>query len=127
MNFNFNWSAVSGGAPHVTISLLGISFNSVSISKLGNPDKIVVGFDEEKFALGIKAYKNELNAKAYKFAGRSRDGWIKIGCRAFIKRLQELTDIDFSTAQRYTATFDAEKNILIVRVKREPEESGLGE
>ena len=53
MNFDFNWSAVSGGAPYVTFSSLGIAFNSVSIEKLGSPDKVMVGFDVPEHGLDL--------------------------------------------------------------------------
>ncbi|MCL2532198.1 MAG: hypothetical protein FWE40_08600 [Oscillospiraceae bacterium] len=116
MTFNFDFSAVSGGAPFVTLSSLGISFNSVSISKLGNPEKVIVGFDEEHCALGIRAYRGEPN-KAYEFASRVKQGWIKIGCKDFIKYLQSLTALDFSTAKKYVASYDGESETLIVMIK----------
>ena len=121
MNFNFNWSAVSGGAPYITLSTLGIAFNSVSISQLGNPDKIIVGFDEKQFVIGVKAYNNESEIKPYEFSGRVRNGWIRIGCKDFIKYLQALTGIDFSTAKRYIATLDTKSDILLVHVRGESE------
>lgn len=117
MNFNFNWSAVSGGAPYVTFSSLGIAFNSVSIEKLGNPEKIIIGFDEAQCTIGVKAYKNEPVIKPYDFAERVKNGWIRIGCRDFIKYLQAISGIEFSPSKRYVATFDTETSILIVAVK----------
>jgi len=119
MSFNFNWSAISGGVPCVSLSTTGISFNTHSIFVLGNPEKIIVGFDEEKCVIGVKAYENELNARPYKFAGRIKDGWTKIGCKDFIRRLESLTGIDFSTTKRFNATFDKETGILVVRIKGE--------
>ena len=117
MNFDFNWSAVSGGAPYVTFSSLGIAFNSVSIEKLGSPDKVMVGFDEAQCTIGVKAYNGEAGVKPYEFAGRVKNGWVRIGCRDFIKYLQAISGIEFSPAKRYVATYDAESNILIVQVK----------
>lgn len=121
MSFNFNWSAVSGGAPYITFSTLGIAFNSFSISRLGNPEKIIVGFDEEQCVIGIKAYANEPDIKPYEFSSRVRNGWIRIGCKDFIKYLQSLTGIDFSAAKRYVAMYDAKLSILMVHVKGESE------
>ncbi|MGL5256085.1 MAG: hypothetical protein ACRC76_03520 [Proteocatella sp.] len=114
MGYNFNWSAVSGGAPYVTLSSLGLAFNSVSIEKLGCPNKIIIGFDEDKCVIGIKAYNNEDNIKAYDFASKQKNGWIRIGCRDFIKYLESLIDIRFSPAIKYVAKYDDSEKILMV-------------
>ena len=116
MGFNFNWSAVSGGAPYITLSSLGIAFNSVSIEKLGNPEKIMIGFDEGQRIIGVKAYKGEPGIKPYEFADRVKNGWIRIGCRDFIKYLQALSGISFSSAKKYIAKFDAKESILLIDV-----------
>lgn len=116
MSFNFNWNAVSGGAPYVTISTISIAFNSVSIDKLGDPRKVIVGFDEERCAIGVKAYSNEPNIKPYDFANRVKNGWVRIGCRDFIKYLSALTGIEFSPAKKYVARYDIKKQVLFVLV-----------
>ena len=121
MKYNFNWSAVSGGAPYITLSSLGISFNSVSIDKLNRPAEILIGFDEEKCVLGIKAYEGEPGVKPYEFASRVKNGWVRIGCKDFIKYLQSITGLDFSTSKKYVAKFLAEGNMLTVAVLGEPE------
>jgi len=117
MSYNFNWSIVSGGAPYVTIASLGISFNSAAVSKLGNPEQIIVGFDEDRFVLGIKAYSGE-PSKPYEFASRVRNGWIRIGCKDFVSYLERLTNMDFSTAKRFIAETDVESGVLVVDVGR---------
>jgi len=117
MNYSFNWSAVSGGAPYITISSLGISFNSVSIEKLKNPEKILIGFDEENMMLGIKEYQGEENTKPYEFASRVKQGWIRIGCKDFINYLTTLAKFDFSKATKFTAEFDKDTNMLLVDIK----------
>jgi hypothetical protein len=114
LGYNFNWSAVSGGAPYVTLSTLGLAFNSVSIEKLGCPDKIIVGFDEEKCVIGIKAYNNSMDIKSYDFADRKKNGWIRIGCRDFMKYLESLTNMSFSPAKKYVAQYDEVEKILLV-------------
>lgn len=116
MSFNFNWNAVSGGAPYVTVSTISIAFNSVSIDKLGNPDKVIVGFDEEQRAIGVKAYSGESNLKPYEFANRAKNGWVRIGCRDFIKYLSALTEIEFSPAKKYIAQFDTSDRVLYVLI-----------
>ena len=116
MGFNFNWSAVSGGAPYVTLSSLGIAFNSVSIDKLGNPEKIMVGFDEGQRVIGVRAYAGEPGIKPYEFADRVNNGWIRIGCRDFIKYLQSLSGISFSPAKKYIAKLDIIEGVLLIDV-----------
>lgn len=124
MSYNFNWSAISGGAPYITVSSLGIAFNSASIAKLESPDKVLVGFDEEKCAIGIRAYQGERGIRAYPFAERVKNGWVRIGCRDFIKYLQSISGVDFSTARRYIARFDAKERTLIILVREAQENSG---
>ena len=116
MAFNFNWNAVAGGAPYVTISTISIAFNSVSIDKLGNPEKIIVGFDEEECVIGVKAYAGEPNIKPFDFANRVKSGWVRIGCRDFIKYLSALTGIDFYPARKYIAKYDSVDQVLYVLV-----------
>ena len=117
MSYNFNWSSVSGGAPFVTFSSLGIAFNSVSIAKLNSPDKIMIGFDEDNLVIGVRAYDGNEQIKPYEFSSRIKNGWIRIGCKEFIKYLQKLIEIDFSLAKKYVATFDGATKTLIVELK----------
>jgi hypothetical protein len=124
MTFHFDWNAVSGGAPYITVSTLSIAFNSVSIDKLGDPEKVIVGFDEEQCAIGVKAYSGEQNVKPYDFAKRVKNGWVRIGCRDFIKYLSALTGISFSPAKKYVARFDAEGQILYVKISKDTDIPG---
>jgi hypothetical protein len=121
MSYNFNWSSVSGGAPFVTFSSLGIAFNSVSIAKLDSPEKIMVGFDEDNLVIGVRTYDGGENTKPYEFNNRVKNGWVRIGCKEFIRYLQKLSGIDFSTAKKYVATFDGSTKTLIVELKDEPD------
>ncbi|NLH45311.1 MAG: hypothetical protein GX451_04180 [Acholeplasmataceae bacterium] len=116
MEYNFNWSAVSGGAPYITFSSLGIAFNSVAIEKLGTPVQILIGFDEEHCAIGIKAFNNEVGVKPYEFASRVKNGWIRIGCKDFIKYLQSISPLDFTVSKKYVAQFDSNSKILSVKL-----------
>jgi hypothetical protein len=116
VSFQFNWNAVSGGAPYVTISTISIAFNSASIGKLRNPERVIIGFDEEQCAIGIKAYSGEPNIKPYDFASKAKNGWVRIGCRDFIKYLSTLTHVDFSPAKRYVARFDTQTEVLYILV-----------
>lgn len=108
MSFNFNWVTVSAGAPYVTVSLLGIAFNSTSISKLGNPEKVMIGFDEENCAIAVKPYRDEAGVKPHEFSSRVKNGWVRIGCRDFVKYLQTINGEDYSSAKRYIASYDKE-------------------
>lgn len=118
MSFNFDWNAVSNGAPYVTISKLGIAFNDASISRLGTPDEIMIGFDEAKCVLAVKAYEGEKNVSHYRFSDRIRQGWIRIGCRDFVNYLGELIGIDYSKAHKYVAIYDRTNSYLMVNLRQ---------
>ena len=116
MKFNFDWNYVSNGAPYVTISSLGLGFNTPSSSLLGNPDEVIVGFDSQNMIIGIKKYDGIENTKRYKFYCRMKNGWVRIGCKDFIKHLSSLTGLDFVPAKRYVAQFDPDEKILFISV-----------
>lgn len=121
MPYNFNWNAVSGGAPYVTISSIALAFNSVSIEKLGNPEKVIVGFDEEQCVIGVKPYNGEPNTKPYDFARRVKNGWVRIGCKDFIKYLKSLIGTEYSPSKKFLAKYDDKDSILLVFVAGESE------
>lgn len=116
MKFNFDWNYVAAGAPYITISELAIGFNTPAISLLGNPEEVVLGFDDENMTIGVKQYDGNENVKSYKFYSRIKNGWIRIGCKDFVKYLSSLTGLQFSPAIRYVAKFDAEEKILYISV-----------
>ena len=123
MNFNFDWNYVSAGAPYVTISELGIAFNTPAISLLKNPEDVVIGFDEEKLAIGVMDADGMSDAKPYKFYSRLNHGWIRIGCKDFVKYLSTITGISFSPAKKYVARLDEEKKILYITLEGGKEEN----
>lgn len=116
MKFNFDWNYVAAGAPYITISELALGFNTPSISLLGNPEEVIVGFDDQTMTIGVKQYDGSENAKTYKFYSRMKNGWVRIGCKDFVKYLSSLTGLKFSPAIRYVAKFDAEEKILYISV-----------
>lgn len=116
MNFNFDWNYVSAGAPYVTVSELGLAFNSPAISLLGNPEDVVVGFDENQMVIGVKDAKNMNDAKSYKFVSRVRAGWVRIGCKDFVKYLSVISGIKFSPAKKFVARYDKDEQILYIIV-----------
>lgn len=117
MKFNFDWNYVAAGAPYITISELALGFNTPSVSLLGNPEEVVVGFDEQTLTIGVKKYDGNENVKAYKFYSRMKNGWVRIGCKDFIKYLSTLTGLQFSPAIRYVAKYDTEEQILYISVR----------
>ena len=117
MKFNFDWNCVAAGAPYITISELALGFNTPAISLLGNPEEVVVGFDEQSLTIGVKKYDGNENVKSYKFYSRMKNGWVRIGCKDFVKYLSTLTGLHFSPAIRYVAKYDVEEQILYISVR----------
>ena len=119
MSFNFDWNYVSSGAPYVTVSNLGLAFNMPSVTMLGNPEEVVVGFDEEQLAIGVKNSSGMENVKPYKFYSRIKNGWVRIGCKDFVKYLSTIAGVDFNPAKKYIARFDSEQQILYIKINEE--------
>ena len=116
MKFNFDWNYVAAGAPYITISELALGFNAPSISLLGNPEEVIIGFDDQTMTIGVKKYDGNENVKSYKFYSRMKNGWVRIGCKEFIKYLSSLTGLEFSPAIRYIAQYDEQEEILYISV-----------
>lgn len=119
MEFNFDWNYVSAGAPYITISSLSLSFNSAASALLGNPEKVVIGFDQDAMTIGIKRYDDTDTAKPFEFFGRMKNRWVRVGCKDFIKQLSSLTGISFSPAKRYVANYDHATGIMYISVTEE--------
>lgn len=45
-----------------------------------------------------------------------KNGWVRIGCKEFIKYLSSLTGLEFSPAIRYIAQYDEQEEILYISV-----------
>ncbi len=116
MNFNFDWDYVSAGAPYITVSTFGLAFNTPSINLLGNPENIVVGFDKDSMAIGIREASPSESNRAYGFKNRVKNGWVRIGCKDFVKHLTTISGISFSPAKKYVAKFDEDEGILYITV-----------
>ena len=117
VKYNFNWSVVSKGSPYMTFTSIGINLNSSSVEKLGKPEKVIVGFDEEYCVIGIKPFEGEKGMKSFDFSSRVKNGLVRIGCRSFIKNLKAMLGIDFSSAKRFMAQYDRNKGILFVSLR----------
>ncbi|MBO4391058.1 MAG: hypothetical protein J5825_09415 [Lachnospiraceae bacterium] len=123
MDFNFNWEYVYAGAPYITISETGLAVNSPACAMIDNPERVLVGFDEEKMAIGIKDVGDMENAKSYVFFSRMNNGWVRIGCKDFVKYLSEISGISFSPAKRFIAKLNQKEKILYITIKCEEGES----
>jgi len=119
MNFNFDWNYVSAGAPYVTVSELGLAFNEPAISMLKNPEDVVIGFDEANLTIGVKEAGNMENVKSYKFYNRINNGWVRIGCKDFVKYLSAISGVKFSPAKKFIARMDQEQQILYITINNE--------
>ncbi|MCL2221326.1 MAG: hypothetical protein FWC20_04230 [Oscillospiraceae bacterium] len=117
MDYNFNWNAISGGAPYVTISTIAIAFNSVSIEKLGYPQKVLVGFDEGQCVIGVKPYRGEPNVKPYDFSRKIKNGWVRIGCKDFVRYLETIVGEPFSPSKKFLAEYDDRNELLVIAVR----------
>ncbi|MGI6360060.1 MAG: hypothetical protein ACOX02_03370 [Acholeplasmatales bacterium] len=120
MNYDFDWNYVKAGSPYVTISSLAISFNSLAIKQLGSPERVKIGFDEENIVIAIKSVEQkEFSSETYLFSPRTnKDGWIRIGCKEFIKRLEKLSGYDFSKAKRFS-TEKLKDDMIIIKILKQ--------
>lgn len=115
--YSFDWNATANGVPYITFSKLGISFNCAAIKALGAPDKVNIGFDKRNLTVGVRVHNPQSGADAHIFAPREKNGWVRIGCKNFIKQLNTLTGISFEKATRYIAVL-TEKKYLAVRLEK---------
>jgi len=115
--YNFDFSYLKNGAPIVTLSSFGIAFNKGAIESLGVPDQVIIGYDQEQHAIGIRARGDDTVSPYFDFAPRIKNDWIRIGAKDFIKYLSRVSKIDFLTkAKQFVADFDEETQTLIVIV-----------
>lgn len=115
MAYNFDFSYLNNGCPIVTLSSFGIAFNKGAIESLGAPEQVIIGFDQNARAIGIRARGEDVTSPAYEFAHRVKNGWIRIGAKDFVKYLSKVSGIDFLTkAKQFIAEYDPETQTLIV-------------
>ena len=118
--YSFNFEFVKAGAPIVTISSLGLAFNQLSRSKLGYPQKINIGYDEKAQVIGIRPHDESTNITSYEFESREKYGWIRVGCKDFVKYLATQTKMDFGKkAIQFIASYDEDLGVLIVIIDEE--------
>ncbi len=115
MKYNFDFSYLKNGSPVVTLSAFGIAFNKGAIDSLGKPDQVIIGYDQEQQAIGVRAREENSTSPGYDFASRIKNDWIRIGAKDFMKYLSRISGIDFlSKAKQFIAEFDEETQTLIV-------------
>lgn len=115
MDFNFDFSYLKNGSPIVTLSSFGIAFNKGAIDALGRPDQVIIGYDQEKHAIGVRTRNADGTIPGYEFAPRVKNDWIRIGAKDFMKYLYRVSGIDFlSKAKQFVAEFDDDTQTLIV-------------
>ena len=114
--FNFDFSLIKRGAPVVTLSSLGIALNDSTQKLLNHPDYISIGYDAARKTLALRV-TDENDENGYKIGGRARQGWVRVGCRDFIRYLSAETGIDFlNKARQFFAQLNNEIHMVTVEV-----------
>lgn len=115
MAYNFDFSYLKNGSPVVTLSAFGIAFNKGAIDALSRPDQVIIGYDQENHAIGVRAKGEDSTIPSYEFASRIKNDWIRIGAKDFMKYLFRVSGIDFlSKSKQFVAEFDDDTQTLIV-------------
>lgn len=119
--FNFDFTLIRRGAPVVTLSSLGIALNESTQKMLGNPDYISIGYDTARKTLALRVTDKD-DENGYKIGGRARQGWVRVGCRDFIRYISSETGIDcVNRAKQFFAQYNDEIKMVIVEISEENE------
>lgn len=119
-SYNFDFSFVRSGAPIVTLSSIGLAFNSGARSLLGYPNQVDIGFDERLNIIAVRPHDPSGNYPAYEFETREKNGWVRLSMRDFMKYLSLRTNIDFLTKSRqFLPEVDDETGMLLIVVDNE--------
>ena len=117
MDFCFDFSYLKNGSPIVTLSSLGIAFNRGSVELLGSPKQIIVGYDRQRNAIGVRARGNDQCHPCYDFADRIKHDWVRIGAKDCMAQLNKASGIDFLTkSKQFIPEFDDATQTLIIVV-----------
>lgn len=117
MSYNFDFSYLKNGSPIVTLSSFGIAFNKGAIESLGTPEQVIIGFDAQSCAIGVRARGENTDAPSYDFARRIKNDWVRIGAKDFMRYLSKASGIDFlEKAKQFLAEFDSTTKTLVVVV-----------
>ena len=117
MAYNFDFTYLKNGSPIVTLSSFGIAFNKGAIEALGTPDQVIIGYDQDARAIGVRARGENSSAPSYDFASRVKNDWIRIGAKDFMKHLARTSGIDFlEKSKQFVADYDSDTQTLIIVV-----------
>ena len=118
MEYSFNYSFLKTGTPIVTLSSLGLAFNKGAIDLLGAPSEVVIGYDENRHAIGVREATEEMSKMPrYGFSTRIRNDWVRIGAKDFVRYLNAVTKIDFiSKAKQFIPEYDQDTKTLVIVV-----------
>ena len=120
MTYNFDFTYLKNGSPIVTLSSFGIAFNKGAIESLGTPEQVIIGYDQDAHAIGVRAKEDNTSAPSYDFASRVKNDWIRIGAKDFMKHLARTSGIDFlEKSKQFVADYDSESQTLVIVVDKE--------
>lgn len=120
MAYNFDFSYLKNGSPIVTLSSFGIAFNKGAIESLGTPEQVIIGYDKDAHAIGVRAKGADTSVPSYEFASRVKNDWIRIGAKDFMKHLSRTSGIDFlDKSKQFVADYDSETQTLVIIVDEE--------
>lgn len=120
MAFNFDFTYLKNGSPIVTLSSFGIAFNKGAIESLGTPEQVIIGYDQDAHAIGVRAKGDNTSAPSYGFANRIKNDWIRIGAKDFMKYLSRTSGINFlEKSKQFVADYDSETQTLVIVVDEE--------
>ena len=118
--YNFDFTYLKNGSPIVTLSSFGIAFNKGAIESLGTPEQVIIGYDSDAHAIGVRAKRDDTSSPSYDFASRVKNDWIRIGAKDFMKHLARISGIDFlEKSKQFVADFDSETQTLVIVVDEE--------
>ncbi len=119
MQLNMKWANDNFGVPmYISVSKFGIALNQASIRALNSPAEVLIGYDENQKVLGILPVDTKIpeGAKPYPLCStseRHKKPWIRIGCKGFVRYLEEKLETDFKDTQRRKANM--ENGILFIK------------
>jgi hypothetical protein len=70
-------------------------------------------------AIGVRQAEAEEKTKTYDFMAKLKNGWVRIGCRDFVKYLSSLSGISFEKAVRFHPNYDQKQGLMYIIVKRD--------
>lgn len=110
---------ISTEQPKATLTSSAIKLNGVSLSLLGNPEKVIFAHDTKAKIIAIKACNDDDSSSlmiTYNSSNILKDGSVAIRAKDFIEKIQE--EMDFSIEEKSKTpcdvTFDGRRKILLV-------------